>query len=482
MGIGLIMHIVAKIVFVLVGYGIHMYLGKALSPTVYGSIGVVLSIININYNFLSNGARQAASHLIATNKYDNKDILKKSYLYQLLIAFGLSIINFFGADFFAKILNGAELANYIKMTAFMIPFTAMYFMSVGILNGYKFLALEAITVTVYPLVRLSIIPFVAFIFQDSILGTIAGFFVAAIIGCVLGTFFLIRNVKFSNQKKELIRNKAYLKQIIEFLSFFLCITIILNLDMLFVNALVVDGNEVGFYTGATNFSKVSYYLLSAIYLVALPVVTSAYSKKDMNTCRDSINRLLMLIMAFILPIVSIAGPICGNLMEVFYTAGYRQASMPTELLMVSQFFLGLFVVLNILICSAQSKTFSTKLGIIVVIIDAALCYLLIPQISILGASMASLIANIVGVIFAWKKLHSIFGAVWDKRLTKILFANLITFCLMTLFNFYWSSSNFFVVVAVCVVAYGIFGTVLILTKTVPISVIMSIMKKQKQEL
>ena len=252
--------------------------------------------------------------------------------------------------------------------------------------------------------------------------------------------------------------------------------------MLFVNALVVDGNEVGFYTGATNFSKVSYYLLSAIYLVALPVVTSAYSKKDMNTCRDSINRLLMLIMAFILPIVSIAGPICGNLMEVFYTAGYRQASMPTELLMISQFFLGLFVVLNILICSAQSKTFSTKLGIIVVIIDASLCYLLIPQISILGASMASLIANIVGVIFAWKKLHSIFGAVWDKRLSKILFANLITFCLMTLFNFYWSSSNFFVVVAVCVVAYGIFGAILILTKTVPISVIMSIMKKQKQEL
>ena len=96
--------------------------------------------------------------------------------------------------------------------------------------------------------------------------------------------------------------------------------------------------------------------------------------------------------------------------------------------------------------------------------------------------MASLIANIVGVIFAWKKLHSIFGAVWDKRLSKILFANLITFCLMTLFNFYWSSSNFFVVVAVCVVAYGIFGAILILTKTVPISVIMSIMKKQKQEL
>lgn len=28
MGIGLIMHIIAKIVFVLVGYGIHMYLGK----------------------------------------------------------------------------------------------------------------------------------------------------------------------------------------------------------------------------------------------------------------------------------------------------------------------------------------------------------------------------------------------------------------------------------------------------------------------
>lgn len=129
-------------------------------------------------------------------------------------------------------------------------------------------------------------------------------------------------------------------------------------------------------------------------------------------------------------------------MEVFYTAEYRQASLPTELLMISQFFLGLFVVINILICSTQSKSYSTKLGVAVVILDICLCYLLIPQISILGASMASLISNVIGVIFAWRKLRLIFGHVWNKSITKIVAANFILFCIMTVFNTYWSSSSF----------------------------------------
>lgn len=473
------MHIIAKVVFVLVGYGIHMYLGKRLTPSVYGSIGVIMSIININYNFLSNGARQAASHLIASNNYDNRDLIKKSYGYQLLIAGILSLLNYSGADMISAVLNHPELAAYIRITAIIIPFTAVYFINVGILNGFKLLVCEGITVTLYPLARLSIIPFVEIIFDDSILGTVIGFFLAAVVGCIVSSTFLLKKVKDTNTSAQKVKGVEYTKQIIDFLAFFLCVTIILNMDMLFVNALVADGNEVGYYTGAANFSKVSYYLLSAVYLVALPTITAQYSKGNNKKCRETIRQLLNLIMSFILPIVTIAGPICGNLMEVFYTKEYRNAAVPTELLMISQFFLGMFVVLNILICSTTNKKYSTLLGCGIVCIDAFLCTVLIPPLSILGAALASLISNILGAIIAYRKVFHLYGSIWSRRLSILIFANLILFVLMTILNLFWSSSNFFLVVFVCFAAYSVFIILLSYLKILPLREIAAVLTKNR---
>lgn len=474
MGLGLIMHIIAKVIFVLVGYGIHMYLGKSLTPAIYGSIGVIMSIININYNFLSNGARQAASHLIASNCYNNHDLIKKSYFYQMIIACTLAFINFCFANLSAEILNHPELANYIRIAAAIIPFTALYFISVGILNGFRLLVYEAITVSLYPLARLSIIPFVAFVFHDSVLGTIAGFFIAALIGCIIGNLYIIKKANVLNDTKPKVSNKEYGKQIIDFLAFFLCITAILNLDMLFVNALVLDVNAVGYYTGATNFSKVSYYLLSAIYLVALPTITRQYNDGKNKECQKTINLLLILIINFVLPIVMIASPIIANLMDVFYTSEYRNASIPTAILMFSQFFLGIFVVLNILVCSTTNKRFSTILGTVVVLVDSILCALLIPYLSIAGASIASLLSNIFGVLIVSKKVFKIYGKVWSKNLTKSLLANITIFTVMLILNQIWTSNNFFIVVGICSCTYILFIVILVILNIIPLKDILKI--------
>lgn len=473
MGLGFIMHIIAKIAFVLVGYGIHMFLGKTLTPVEYGSIGVIMSIININYNFLSNGARQATSHLIACEKYNHKIIVKKGYKYQFMIAIILTFINLAGADLFATILNQPELAGYIRLTAFMLPFTAGYFISVGVCNGFKLLIVEALTVTIYPLVRLSIIPFVnSKIFCDSSTATIMGFFTAAVIGCVFGNTFVIKIMRKKTDACGVkISNSEFRRQIAEFLSFFVCVTILLNLDLLFVNAFVLNNNEVGYYTGASNFSKVSYYLLSAIYLIALPIVTGRYSKGDLTGCSDIIKKLFTIILGFILPIVTISGPICGNLMTVFYTEQYRIAGGETEILMFSQFLLGLFVIFNILICSVANKRFSTVLGWSVVLLDAFLCYLLVPEFSIMGAAVGSAISNFFGCFVSVIKLRNSFKDIWETRLTKILLANFFVFLIMSIVNCLWSSDNFILVMAVCMFVYTVFCSVLIYLKLIPLKIL-----------
>lgn len=79
---GLFLHVFAKVVFVLSTYIIHMYLGKTLLPEEYGIIGVVISIISVNYNFLSNGTRQAMSRLLASKQFDEQNLIRRGILCQ----------------------------------------------------------------------------------------------------------------------------------------------------------------------------------------------------------------------------------------------------------------------------------------------------------------------------------------------------------------------------------------------------------------
>lgn len=468
MGSGILLHVIAKVVFVLVAYGIHMYLGKTLTPAAYGTIGVIMSIISVNYNFLSNGARQAASHLIASQKYNDKQIVKLAYRYQMVIALVLTALNFFGANFIAYVLNAPELAPYIRLTSLVIPFTAGYFISVGICNGMRLFVVEALIVTVYPLMRLSIIPYVRFVFADSASGTVCGFLTAAAVGCVLGGVSVARIYGKLNDSRQNVSDSVFLRQILEFVSFFLCVTIILNMDMLFVNGLVTDADAVGFYTGATNFAKVSYYLLSAIYLIALPVITRRYNSEDYVGCSKIMRNLLYIILIFILPIVSIAAPTAGNLLTVFYTEKYRAAHMAALVLIIAQFVLGMFVIINIFICSTVNKIFSVVVAMGVVICDAVLCLMLIPRISILGAACATLISTIAGVAISYIKLRAHFKKIMDIGLLKVFLGDVGLFVGMLFVNKIWHSDNFFIVVGVCGFTYVLYVVFLDFAKIVSI--------------
>jgi O-antigen/teichoic acid export membrane protein len=188
---GLFLHSAAKVIFVLCTYIIHLYLGKTLSSSEYGVIGVVLSVITLNYNFLSNGARQSVAKNLALKVYDERDLVNKSIITQGIISIILMLLNWALAGTMAQYLNASSMAYYIKVSALMIPFTGFYFIFVGIVNGLKLFVTEAAIVSIYPILRVTVIPYVKFVFSDSALGTVAGFFTAAFICCIIGAFIFI---------------------------------------------------------------------------------------------------------------------------------------------------------------------------------------------------------------------------------------------------------------------------------------------------
>lgn len=475
---GLFMHVLAKVVFVLCTYIIHLYLGKNLSAAEYGTIGVVITIITVNYNFLSNGARQSVSKLLASESYDEKSIIKRGSTVQFIVAVILTLINFFGAPFLAKLLNANNMETYIKFSAIMIPFTAGYFLCVGSINGLKKFSVEAIIVTIYPLLRLTIIPYFKYVFEDSAIATVSGFFTAAAVCFLISGLYLMSVLHKAPRKERQVTNKIFFGNMSNFLIFFTCITLILNLDMLFVNALVQEQNQVGYYTGAVNFSKVSYYLLSAVYIVVLPTVSSLYSNKKIEEARKVINTLMSLICLFILPIVSIVGGTTKQMLTSFYRAEYADASVTATVLMISQFLIGLFVVLNMCVSATQSNKFSTILSIIVTGINIILCWLLTQRYMILGAAIASLCSSLFGCILTFIQIVKIYGNIISKETIKLIIFDFILFLVSCVFSKLIEEINLVFLFGFYFVIYILFVGIIIIAKQVNIEEIVKILRRK----
>ena len=476
---GLFMHSIAKIVFVICSYAIHLYLGKTLSAAEYGIVGVVITVITFSYNFLSNGARQAASRLLATKQYNEVDIVKKSMLLQFGVATVLTILNYGFAEQIANVLNAPNLEPYIRVTAYIIPFTAAYFICVGIFNGLKLFAIEATIVTIYPLLRLTVIPYVGIFLKNGALGTIAGFFTAAAGAFILCFIMLakVRRTLVAERKK--IPLKLFLQNTTNFLLFFSFVTIILNIDMLFINALVDNPSYVGYYTGAVNFAKVSYYLLTAVYIVALPIVTQEYAQKNYNKAQDTIKTLFLSVLLFVFPIVSITGASSGNVLASFYKAEYRAAASTAGLLILSQFFIGLFVVLNMFITATQSKRYSTAIAAFITVIDIILCIILIPVLSIKGAAIASVISSGIGCIISFRKSYIIYGKIWNSEILSLVMANIFLSIIIHFIQHFWIIENLFILFIFFVVTYLLFIGLMILLKIVNLNKIIMLVKKKK---
>ena len=69
----------------------------------------------------------------------------------------------FGAPVIAGILGDMDMVPYIRGVAFLLPFTGIYSLALGILNGHKDFKSEAGIGMIYPVLKLSVIPFVMFV-------------------------------------------------------------------------------------------------------------------------------------------------------------------------------------------------------------------------------------------------------------------------------------------------------------------------------
>lgn len=453
MYLGIILHLLSKISFVIGSYTMHFFLGRYLPEAEYGIVGTILTIMNFEYIFFTDGVRQGMAKAISMERYEEKGLIRTGMLVQtgiVLLFFG---VTYFGAPVIAGLLGDRSLIPYIRNLSFLLPFTGLYSLMLGILNGHKAFKAEAGTGIIYPILKLSVIPAVLFLFSDAVLGTQMGFLFAAVTISLISVsrvWKLRTSLYISDVRMPVME---YVKTAASYLLLFGASTFMMNLDTLVLKRVSGDNEIVGYYTGVANFAKIPYYLLTAFYTVVLPIITGNYIQGKLEEAREKIADVLVLVLAFILPVVAIVSAASGHILALFYRPTYQKGENALTLLVFAVAFLGMTLIFSMILSAADRKALISIISVGMLSLQAVLCVVLTERYSLTGTAAATLIATGLGMLISAASVYQIFGSFWQKKHTLLLGINTAAYVAL-LFTFRSVGiDHFLILVVLCGICY-----------------------------
>lgn len=468
---GLLYNLISNVIFFASGYALHFFLGSSMSPAEYGIVGSIITVLDFEYMFLSNGARQSAAREISSKRYDIKDLILKTFAFQAILIGFFFCVNFFGAPVFGHALNDDSLTFYFRVAAFLVPANGIYVMLLGINDGLQRFGTSALLGGIYPIAKLSAIPLIIFVFRDNpVLGVEIGFLLALLSTTGVGAVLLLTQRRpqiDQNHVTETIPFRVVAKHTLSFSFFFIIVSLVLSVDTLIVKATIAPASYAGFYTGAVNFGKLSYSLMSAFATIILPVVSQRIGEKDMSGALSKIQENLLLAVAFILPITLAISATSAPLLSAFYKPEYAAAAPALSMLSLSNFFMGLIVLFNMVLSAYENTHFSDALSIISLIIVVPAFIIAAKTGGITALAATSMVCTFTGAAVSyWRILTKIGQVILPK--TVYAFALNIVYCLVNVIIARLIPANLIVLALVYVISYAGYVAMLLLCKIIHI--------------
>ncbi|PJM74064.1 hypothetical protein CS006_02665 [Bifidobacterium primatium] len=465
---GLVLNLISNVMFFVSGYVLHYFLGNSMPPAAYGVVGTIITVLDFEYMFVSNGARQSLASQISRHKYDIGDVIGKTILFQLLVIAVFFSINFFGAPLFGIVLNDESLDFYFRVAAFLVIANGLQVILLGINDGLQRFGTSALLSTFYPIAKLGVIPLIIFVFvDDPVLGVEVGFLLAVALTILLGCVILAANhapLKVHRPEKVPFGEVAH--HTLSFSFFFIMVSLVLSVDTLIVKAVVEPAAMAGYYTGAMNFGKIAYYLLQAFSTVILPVVAKLVAEGKMERALERIQELLLLVFVFILPIPVVISASSESLLLAFYSEGFTVAAPTLSCLALSNFFMGMTVILNMVLNSYGSSRFSDVLSIVSLVVVVPVFILSAKFGGIVAIAVASVTCTFITMAVSFIRAYRKVGRVLTKTAWLVVGSNVLLW-LAVWFGFrFFSTSNLLVLGLIYAVVYVAYIGVLMACKVV----------------
>lgn len=416
----------AQVAFLVSGYIIHFGLGGyLLSAAEYGTFGVILALLAIVRIFVQGGVPQAVSKYVAEGR-DQTSIERNALMIQSIVMLVCFTIVFAFSPYISSLLGDEALTPYIRLMALIIPFSGVFQIYFGIINGRRWFGRQAIIMGIYAILR-PVMVFLLVLSGFAISGAIGGFIIAMAGVLILSSY--IAKKQDSPKARESIDVNEMFWFFMPLMILAVGITSIRSIDMLLVKSLLRDNNLVGYYTSAWAISALPLTVFAALSFTILPSISSSLAKKDMNLTQSYIKNSVRYSLMILLPIALLIAANPGGLLTLLYRrAEYAAGGEALGILIIGMIFLMFFTLFNTTIIAMGRPKIPMFIVIGLLPMDIVLNYILIPIYGLKGAALATTLISLIGMFIAGLYIYRKIGNIVDVfSITKIVFSSMIIF-------------------------------------------------------
>lgn len=480
---GLVLNLISNLMFFISGYLIHYYLGGHTSAAAYGVVGTIITVLDFEYMFTSNGARQSLARNISSGRYNVVGVIVKTLAVQACIVAVFFAINFLGAPLFGRLFNDASLGLYFKLAAFLPISNGLYVMMLGINDGLQRFQYSAFLSTFYPIIKLGVIPLIMFVFpHDPVMGVEVGYFSAMVITILLGAALLVPvwgRLKVSSTQRVSLRETAH--GVLSFSFFFIMASLVLSVDTLVVKSVVAPASMAGYYTGAMNFGKTTYYLLQAFAVIILPVVSGLIAKGDVREAGRKAQTLVLVAFGFIFPMAVVISATSRDLLAAFYKPEFTIAAPALSCLALSSFFMGMTVVFNMVLNAEKDTRFSDVLSIVSLLLVVPIFVVSARFGGITAIAVASMVSTFMVMTLSYVEVRRRMMDVMTSFTWKVIGINVVMWAVLFGVSRLVEIENFLMLAALYALVYAVYVGLLFATGIVDVGLLKSLKKPRGEQ-
>lgn len=396
----------AKVYFILTGFVIHFGLPNLLDSDDVGDYGVVNRAISLVNMVMTTGAVQSVARFVAADPSRTGAVRRTA----LALTGGLGVVVAaawaLAAPLLASALRDSSLAPMFRVTAPIPLAYGLYAVFVGVLNGRRrFRAQGALDMT-YATLRSGGIVGAAALGYGA-MGSLTGFTVAALIIATLAALHGLRTLPGGPGRFPVRELLGFATPVV---GFVLVSNLALSADLFWVKRLAPPGDAklwTGAYFAILNLGLVPYMLVVSINFIVFPLISRATFSGDATAAARYVQNSLRLGLLLALSIEATFAASPEGVLSFVYKSKPEWLPLAHVMtpLAAGYVALTLFHISTAMLNAAGKPRVSLFAAIVLVALQSALVWLLLPRYGLQGAAIGTTVAFLLGtaVVAAWTR-------------------------------------------------------------------------------
>jgi stage V sporulation protein B len=397
--------IFAQMLFVASATAVHVGLGRILGPEQYGEFGVIMSLLTVLEVLLARGLRDSVTKYTAEFPEKSMAIKKRGLIIGAFFG-GLVFVFFFAASkLVATAFRDVHLTRSLQISALIIPLLTLYSVLIGHLSGKRLFGKRALIMNVQSLGKVAGVYALA-LMGFGLQGAVSGYVISYALA-LLAAFYFSREPRPGPGDFPAVKLILFALPLVGFSIF---MSVLLNMDMFFVKALIREGQAAGFYAAALALTRPPFFVSYAFAVTLLPLISQLTSLNRLREASRYISKSLRYLLILLAPLAFFTIGLAGPVIQLVYSPRYLPAARPLGILICGVTFLTFFSVLTAVINGSGRPRTSMALVCAILPLDFLLNLLLIPRFGLSGAAAATTATSLAGVIGAAVVVQRKFGA------------------------------------------------------------------------